>query len=83
MAYDRGERMKLNNSLTSRDKRRMYGQLAAAQEEIELAEEKRNKLLAKFWTEGLSMGAMQGATGEGYNTVRQTLIDQGMDVDPK
>lgn len=83
MGYSRGERMKLQNSLSPRDKRRMSAALTAAQEAVEAAEEARDKVMGESWAKGLSLGAIQGAVGIGYQTVQNTLRSQGLDVDPE
>lgn len=83
MAYNRGERMRLQNALTPRERRRMMRELSNVQEEMELLEEKRDKLAAEYWLKGVSITAIQGSLGLGYNTVRSVLSAQGLDIDPE
>lgn len=83
MGYDRGERMRLYNSLTPRAKRHMMSQLSAGQEEVEAAEERRNKTMGEFWARGLAMSGIASATGIGRETILRILREQGLDVDPE
>lgn len=83
MPYNRGERMKLSNSLTARDRRRMGAQLTAAAEAVESAQEAMEKLCAEFWSKGLTLNALMGATGVGYENLHKALRAQGLDVDPE
>lgn len=83
MAYDRGERAKFVNSISTRDKRRMIAQLAAAAEAEETAREAKEKLMAELWGKGLTQSAISGATGISPDTVRKIFVAQGLDVDPK
>lgn len=83
MATDKGERAKLTNSLTSRDRRRMFKALGDAQEAIESAMDARDRLMAEYWSKGLPVGGLMASTGLGYETVKKALREQGQDVDPK
>lgn len=67
---ERSARMKLNYSLSTRDRRMWAKRLMEAQEEIENATEKRDRLIAEAYEAGLAYSAIETATGLGPITVR-------------
>jgi len=69
----RGERAKLNMSLSVAAKRSWNKRLSQAQEDVENAEMKRDQLMAEAYEAGIAYAAMEASTGLGPMTVRKSV----------
>lgn len=58
-----------------RERRMWAKRLMEAQEEVEAAEVKRNKLMADAYDAGMSFASVENATGIGPHTVRNYIND--------
>lgn len=75
MAQDgtRGERMRMNYSLTSRERRSWAKRIMDAQDEIDAAEDKRNKIMKDAYDAGVSFAFLESSSGFGPHTVRKIV----------
>lgn len=68
-----GERIRMANALTPRQRRMWMNRLAAAAEAIEAAEEAQIKVIAEAYADGMSYANIGGVLGKHSSTIQDIL----------